>query len=53
MFISSLIYSHWYHLKDHTKQQDFNITGGTPGREGKKILVYIVGSVWDESHFVF
>lgn len=45
------IYSHWYHWRDHTEQQDCNRIVETPGRERGNLGV--VGSVWNESHFAF
>lgn len=36
---------------DHPEQQDYNRIVGTPGREGKNLG--IIGSVWNESYFVF
>lgn len=32
------MYSHWYHWKDHTEQQDFNGTFETPGRGGGNVV---------------
>ena len=45
------VYSHWYHWRDHMEQQDYNRIVESPGREGGNLGV--VGSMWNESHFVF